>query len=1447
LSGRLVDGDGEPARGVQLRIWVSGDGDYGKSLPGTATDAEGRFEHDGFLPGLAYTINAEGAKFEFATVATDLEVQPDESIDLGTIDVTSDVRPEPKRMAADQAQNATGAKSERLDDDVVEASGRVLASDGNAAAGAEVLFAPRYGATEADLKVRAITDADGRFTFMFPRSDLARLAEGLRPPWSSPYIVARMAGSGPVRKHIVEPADAKDVALQLVDDDVPIEGRIVDLEGQPVANAVLRVLRVEGRPNGNLDSWLQGLRNFGEFWNSSDTWLEESISQDISGLPAEVTTDADGRFTLRGMGRERVVDFRLEGPRLESTEISVMSRNEGAVTVPLEKESPRLGTYVLYNATFTHSAAPSQRVEGVVRDVDSGEPIAGVTLYCEKRAGRDIHGRYAPEIKTDERGRYVLNGLPKGADNEIAVVPPPGAPYAPQNLVIDTSRGLETQTVDVDLKATALIAGRVTDEATGEPVAKARVEYFAAIANENLDAYPGFRDADDITTTTDADGRYEIVGLPGRGFLAIRAAGDEFAAGQMIDIDQNDYDVNPGRWRRMLFRTHPHTCIAEQHHAVAAVDIPTDKTDVTRDVPLSRGITRRARILDPGGNPLVGVQVNRRGVYACEWYGGEVTLDDAEFTVYGLDRGKPRSLFLKHAARDFVGAFVVTADAEEPIEMRLQPAGALVGRVVDEDEKPVAHATLHGKLADGQGELDGFYFRASTDEAGRFRAAGLVPELKYQLQFHRSENEYVLLKPKDAQTADLTVSSGQVVELGDLQAFVPPATENRRRPKQAELSEQKSVLQSEKASASSRRLTIRGQITGPDGKPAAGAHVAVVASSLRQQRGGELGRDDEVLAEATTDSEGQYEIALNGVSSKTHRFAALIARAAGLALSWHRLNLDETGADVSLQLVGEAPLRGRFVDIEGRPAGGVRMHYRAVMPAAKDGKFEDGVGFREFNTHPVAWPESVTSDGEGRFTLPAIAAGHGVFLTAEASDRFAPQDIALNTGLPEQRGERDGTYRSQVVRNLKPGEEPVLALAPAQIFEGIVTYEDTGAPAPHARLTIWASQQKIGSMYSVPGKADAEGRYRIHPYPGIRFGITAYPPDGAPYLTREMPPVDWEDAATVKKVDVTLPRGVLVRGKVVEAGTDRPVAKATIQYVPEETNNPNDADDILTGWQGIQISNEGGEFEIVVLPGPGTLLVHGPNGEFILQESSSSQLDRGTPGGQRKYAHAFERIEPQAGGDPLEAKIELQPAKKVAGQIIDERGAPVDEALMITRLHITPQSPFWRGFPVEVLGGKFELGGLAPGQQYPTHFLDPKRRLGATVVLKAGDEEPTIVLKPCGQATARFVNPQGQPHDRFGPMLEMIVSPGGHKYDFDAVKRGELAADSDYVSNIDRVNHWPGPQTDEQGRVTFPALIPGATYRLGRLDGGNWSVAKEFSVGPGESLDLGDIVIQLND
>ena len=49
-----------------------------------------------------------------------------------------------------------------------------------------------------------------------------------------------------------------------------------------------------------------------------------------------------------------------------------------------------------------------------------------------------------------------------------------------------------------------------------------------------------------------------------------------------------------------------------------------------------------------------------------------------------------------------------------------------------------------------------------------------------------------------------------------------------------------------------------------------------------------------------------------------------------------------------------------------------------------------------------------------------------------------------------------------------------------------------------------------------------------------------------------------------------------------------------------------------------------------------------------------------------------------------------------------------------------------------------------------------------------------------------------------------------------------------------------GIAVDEQGRCHFPALIPGATYRIVDYD---FKSVREFRVEPGQALDLGDMVI----
>jgi hypothetical protein len=91
----------------------------------------------------------------------------------------------------------------------------------------------------------------------------------------------------------------------------------------------------------------------------------------------------------------------------------------------------------------------------------------------------------------------------------------------------------------------------------------------------------------------------------------------------------------------------------------------------------------------------------------------------------------------------------------------------------------------------------------------------------------------------------------------------------------------------------------------------------------------------------------------------------------------------------------------------------------------------------------------------------------------------------------------------------------------------------------------------------------------------------------------------------------------------------------------------------------------------------------------------------------------------------------------------------------------------------------------------------------------------------------------------------MVVTPGPPRGPV-TLRAGALAADEDHLGRIDPIHYGGGWIADAQGRITLPALIPGASYRIidrtARGDGPQ--IPREFTVGPGEAVELGDVLIQ---
>src|SRR5205823_2929534 len=114
--------------------------------------------------------------------------------------------------------------------------------------------------------------------------------------------------------------------------------------------------------------------------------LSRTVSAESPWIPGGITTDADGRFSIRGVGRERVIELKISGPTVQTKQISVLTRDLAPFQVTHARRSPDWGITLYYGANFTHAAAPTKPVIGIVKDKDSGTPLDGVRIACFKTA-----------------------------------------------------------------------------------------------------------------------------------------------------------------------------------------------------------------------------------------------------------------------------------------------------------------------------------------------------------------------------------------------------------------------------------------------------------------------------------------------------------------------------------------------------------------------------------------------------------------------------------------------------------------------------------------------------------------------------------------------------------------------------------------------------------------------------------------------------------------------------------------------------------------------------------------------------------------------------------------------------------------------------------------------------------------------------------------------------
>ena len=319
---------------------------------------------------------------------------------------------------------------------------------------------------------------------------------------------------------------------------------------------------------------------------------------------------------------------------------------------------------------------------------------------------------------------------------------------------------------------------------------------------------------------------------------------------------------------------------------------------------------------------------------------------------------------------------------------------------------------------------------------------------------------------------------------------------------------------------SGKSWTVNGRVVDSTGRSLDKAHVAIVMQPPSMDVP-PLG--PEVLGETTTDVQGNFRMSVPGVPRHYCYYLSAIAGKAGYGFVGRNLDIAAPQQEADFRLGTEQPLHGRVLSLDDRPVSGVHIYLHAAHQI-----------FWPVSRRPLAWPEPATTDNDGRFIL------HGISLGAarQASLLFDIDDFRFAPDIFEA-----------FVQNIG-SEEVIFRLRPPRIVEGIVFHEDTKAPMVGAWLSVILGDTKqVGDLsgQGVKVKTDGNGRFHAHWRPGKHLTIYVYPPTGEPYPTW-LHTESWPGESERLHVEVSVPRGILVRGKVAEAGSRRGIEGAGVEY-----------------------------------------------------------------------------------------------------------------------------------------------------------------------------------------------------------------------------------------------------------------------------------------------------------
>lgn len=546
-------------------------------------------------------------------------------------------------------------------------------------------------------------------------------------------------------------------------------------------------------------------------------------------------------------------------------------------------------------------------------------------------------------------------------------------------------------------------------------------------------------------------------------------------------------------------------------------------------------------------------------------------------------------------------------------------------------------------------------------------------------------------------------------------------------------------------------------------------------------------------------------------------------------------------------LRAKAKIRGRIIDLEGRPVVGARVQVVGMWAAADDGKLDawlaavraahDASEFLEAQREQLrempleketAQRPPLVTDRDGRFEIETRE--ERVLQLRIDGERI--ESLFCRTVTRPIESLRVPAYLRDVAAGVVNPEEDIVvcgatfeqAAAPGCSVEGTVRDHQTAQPLPG--VTVLAQRWSGGYTPLFRTTTDADGHYRLS---GISARakptqVVALAAPDAPYIAKTFD-ATLERPGDRATVDFGLERGVWIEGQVTDRVTGRGVESAVSYHAWSDNPYLKRAGiGRLPRLENVRRNTDrDGNFRLLGLPGGGLVSASASGYAVGVVSENLADPKTGIPiGTQRNIrrditqpnivlerCNTIVKIDVAEQASVVRCDIELEPGRQRSGAVLGPDGQPLQGVHVVAGWN-----EHWLGDqPLE--GARFTVEQLVPGRKRTLVFEHEARKLIGTIEASGDGDDPLEVrLQPWATVRGRVVDDDGKPL----PGTQLGVS-------------------------------GPVPRrvkSDNDGRFLIEGLAPGAKHSIDVITSYvHTRLVGDFVPRAGESRDLGDVIAEL--